>query len=316
MEQPSALPHSLNRSVSVIIPVYNGKAFVGDAIDSVLKQQGDYVHEIVVVDDGSSDGTADFITVHYPDTVRLIAKPENAGASAARNTGIFAAKGAYVAFLDADDVWRADKLERQMPIFSEYQAGMVCSSGKIIELAHHASNPHTGYGTAGKTEPLSQAYVFEHPLIYTTSIVLSTQLARELNGFDTHYHTAEDIDFVLRLTTCATIYLCAEPLVEYRRRENSLGSSPDSYRDHLAVLDAFLANNPSFAQQHHNVIKRTRRTIYDKWLENELYQRNFTQFYRTLRTAIRLSFSPTACKLMLKSVPLLCLSVLKHKSHP
>jgi len=301
----------LRASVSVVIPVYNGRAFVCDAIDSALQQQGDYLNEVLVIDDGSSDGTAELVQERYPDRVRLITKPHNQGASAARNTGIFAAAADYVAFLDADDIWTSDKLAQQMPVFAEKQAGMVCSAGKVIDIDTSQLLNADRYRREGGVKPLSLTYLFEHPLIYTTSLVLPTELARRLNGFDTQYKTAEDIDFVLRVAAASSVYLCAQPLVEYRRRANSLGSCPNSYHDHLRVLDAFLAKHPQFSQQHPQLVKRTQRRIYDKWLEDSLYQRQFATFFTTLWRSTRLSWSLTTSKLALKSLPLLLLSALQ-----
>lgn len=294
--------------VSVIVPVYNGRDFVADAIDSVLQQEGNWVKEIIVIDDGSGDGTAQFIADSYANQVRLIVKPENQGASAARNTGIFSATGEYVAFLDADDIWRSDKLNQQLPVLIEKQAGMVCSSGKVIDINSQRQLNKTTSNCHAEAKQLSLSYIFEHPLIYTASIVLPSQLAQQLSGFNTHYQTAEDTDFILRLAVKHTVYLCPQPLVEYRRRANSLGSSVNSYRDHIQVLKAFLLRQPEFASQHPQLIQRTIRKVYDKWLENALFQRDFKLFYRVLGQSSRFRPSATMAKLTLKSFVLLLLT--------
>lgn len=109
--------------VSCIIPVFNGERFVAEAIASVLAQAHHPV-EVIVVDDGSTDGTAAAVracgsAVHY------IHQP-NAGPPAARNTGIRAAHGEFIAFLDADDRWRPEKLARQLALFSAEPALHCC----------------------------------------------------------------------------------------------------------------------------------------------------------------------------------------------
>ena len=102
--------------VSVIINVYNGEAYLAEAIDSVQAQT--YAHrELIVVDDGSTDGTAG-VAARYGDALRYL-RQENAGIGAARNLGIEHARGEYLAFLDADDRFVADKLERQLAAFAE-----------------------------------------------------------------------------------------------------------------------------------------------------------------------------------------------------
>lgn len=103
-------------TISVIIPVYNGAEFVTQALDNVFSQ-GIELHEVIVVDDGSSDGSCDVVRA-YPAQVTLI-EQENAGPGAARNTGIKAATGAFVAFLDVDDLWPEGKLQRQIDVMQD-----------------------------------------------------------------------------------------------------------------------------------------------------------------------------------------------------
>ena len=100
-------------TVSVVIPFYNSERYVARAISSVLSQ-GRKADEVIVVDDGSTDGTASEVA-KFGDTVKYIYQ-ENRGASAARNTGILAAESEWIAFLDADDEWLPDYLEKQSNI--------------------------------------------------------------------------------------------------------------------------------------------------------------------------------------------------------
>lgn len=100
--------------VSVIIPVFNGEAYISEAIDSVYGQTWSNL-EIIVIDDGSTDGTAALLARDNRD-VRYVHQP-NAGIGAARNRGLDCARGEYISFIDADDIWIADKLERQMSVF-------------------------------------------------------------------------------------------------------------------------------------------------------------------------------------------------------
>ena len=96
--------------ISVVIPAYNAEQHIGRAIDSVLAQTRP-ADEIIVIDDGSTDATAEVIR-SFGDRVTLI-QQKNAGVSVARNTGIEAATGDWIAFLDADDEWLPEKLKRQ-----------------------------------------------------------------------------------------------------------------------------------------------------------------------------------------------------------
>jgi glycosyltransferase involved in cell wall biosynthesis len=106
---------NLQSMVSCVIPVFNGENFLAEAIESVLAQTHSSL-EVIVVDDGSTDGSADVARDFADRGVRLLSQ-NNAGCASARNLGIAAASGDYVALLDADDLWLPDKLERQLVVF-------------------------------------------------------------------------------------------------------------------------------------------------------------------------------------------------------
>ena len=103
--------------ISVIIPVFNGEKFISEAIDSIL-QQHYHPLEIIVVNDGSTDETKQILTP-YLHTIRYIEK-ENAGVATARNVGVKAASGLFMAFLDADDIWHPEKLNHHLGEFDRY----------------------------------------------------------------------------------------------------------------------------------------------------------------------------------------------------
>jgi glycosyltransferase involved in cell wall biosynthesis len=100
--------------ISCIVPVFNGERYLHEALDSILAQTYRPV-EVIVADDGSTDGTV-AVVASYGERVRYLWQP-NAGSPAARNLGLGAAKGEFVAFLDADDLWHPEKLARQMARF-------------------------------------------------------------------------------------------------------------------------------------------------------------------------------------------------------
>lgn len=103
--------------ISCIIPVFNCERYIGESLDSVLAQTCP-VSEILVVDDGSTDGTAAVVAGYEDRGVRYV-RQENMGPAAARNRGVAGTGGGFVAFLDADDLWAPDKLERQVARFRE-----------------------------------------------------------------------------------------------------------------------------------------------------------------------------------------------------
>jgi glycosyltransferase involved in cell wall biosynthesis len=125
--------------VSVVIPVYNRSGTIGRALQSVLAQTFCDV-EVIVVDDGSSDSTADVVEEVVDSRIRLIALGQNRGAAAARNRGVAAATGDYLAFLDSDDIWSPEKLAAQLAYHREHELGARAScTGYILEHAASAS---------------------------------------------------------------------------------------------------------------------------------------------------------------------------------
>jgi glycosyltransferase involved in cell wall biosynthesis len=110
--------------VTVVIPCYRGRRFIADAVASVLSQEGGSV-EVVVVDDGSDDGSAAAVEAIADDRVRLLKHDRNRGIAAARNTGLQAARADLIAFLDQDDLWLRGRLARQLEAFAADRAGDV-----------------------------------------------------------------------------------------------------------------------------------------------------------------------------------------------
>ena len=117
-----------NFFVSVIIPTYNRKERLIKTINSVLAQ--DYKnYEIIIIDDGSVDGTANYIKQYFPQIMLL--EQENQGVSAARNLDIRAAQGNWIAFLDSDDIWHSNKLSQQINYLKKHPQYQICHSEEI-----------------------------------------------------------------------------------------------------------------------------------------------------------------------------------------
>ena len=134
--------------VTAVIPTYNRRHTLARAIDSVL-QQSDPVDELIVVDDGSTDGTADFVRQTYP-SVQLI-RQDNRGVSGARNTGIRAARGTWIALLDSDDSWLPDKMASiraafaQQPQFDLYHSDEIWIRNGVRVNAMHKHRKSGGW---------------------------------------------------------------------------------------------------------------------------------------------------------------------------
>ncbi len=158
--------------VSIIVPVYNAKNYIKEAIEMVSAQTyKDW--ELILVDDASSDGSADYIDeliAGQGKRIRLIRKDKNEGAAMARNTGIDAALGRYIAFLDADDVWRPDKLEKQIAFMERTGAAF---SFHAYEFGDEMARP------TGKVVHVPEVLTFRQALsrtiIFTTTVMFDTE---------------------------------------------------------------------------------------------------------------------------------------------
>ncbi|MGB9624127.1 MAG: glycosyltransferase [Phycisphaerae bacterium] len=184
-------------TVSVVIPAYNAAPYIADAIDSVLAQTHP-AHEIIVVDDGSTDDTVGVVR-RYGDRVILLQQP-NRGPAAARNAGIRRATGEFIAFLDADDIWTDRNLELQVRILSEHP-GYVLSYGYVRRFVGSVppelrnATPHDGSRPQGD---VSTALV--HDTIWATcaALIRRSVLVRT-GGFDEELRVGEDYDLWLRI---------------------------------------------------------------------------------------------------------------------
>ena len=213
-------------TVSAIIPAYNAEATLARAIDSCFAQTHPLL-EIIVVDDGSTDKTAD-IARSYPSPLRLESQT-NAGPSAARNAGARVATGEWLAFLDADDRWRPTKTERQLALVNSTDVAIVHTH--INEPQHHL--------------PLEVTFshLWEANRIGTSAVLMRRSVFERLGGFNEIMRTVEDYNLWLRVAASgATILTCPEVLTEYSRG-NGLSS------DLKNMLDGQLYNIDSIGRE-------------------------------------------------------------------
>ena len=201
-------------AASVVIPAYNAERTLLASMRSVLAQtMGDL--ELAVVDDGSDDQTAE-VARSIPDPrVRVLSQP-NAGAAAARNTGIRAARGKYVAFLDSDDLWLADKLERQLNVF-EHNPDVIA-----VQTSVYFVDPALRMLSVERCRPapnvLLQFLHFEGlPGLMSTLVVRRAIFDEIGGGCDESLAILEDWDLAIRLARHGQVVSLPEPLVLYRQ---------------------------------------------------------------------------------------------------
>jgi glycosyltransferase involved in cell wall biosynthesis len=215
-------------TVTALIPTYNRRAQIFRAIDSVLAQTRP-VDEIIVVDDGSTDGTSEAIRQRYGSQVALF-RQENGGVSAARNRGIREAHGDWIAFLDSDDVWFPTKNQLQVEALASLgdEFGL-CFSDNLFagdpELKHSVFQK-VGFEGASKLGPFEEStkqVLDGREPFFTSSLMVSRSLFDRLGGFDETLVVGEDADMVFRLSFATRFCFVGEPLVTVDRTPSRSG---------------------------------------------------------------------------------------------
>ena len=240
-------------TVSVVIPTYNAARYVGAAVDSVLGQTFRDV-EVVVVDDGSTDDTAAVLS-RYGQPVRYL-RQENSGVSAARNRGIQESIGRYVAFLDADDTWFPEKLDRQIAALESSSQYRACYSAHVIcteALAPLAVQRSVRHGSALE-DLLLRGNVVGTP----SSVLCDRSLFSIVERFDPRLSQCADWDMWVRLATATEFLYLDEPLVTYRQHGSNMSADPALLeRDSTRVLEKAF-ELPNMPQQ----VRAARRTAF------------------------------------------------------
>ena len=239
--QPQTIHSDTSPTVSVITPAYNAAKYIGEALDSVLNQTF-RSHELIVINDGSPDtDELERELQKYPATIRYI-KQENRGAAAARNAGLRSARGEYAAFLDADDRWFPDFLEKQLAFLRSSNADLVFSDARLI-----GDSPLAGR-TFMELDPPKSAVTPESLLAVEVAVLTSAVLARkqpifEVGLFDETIKRGHDFELWFRLAKSGTRF-AYQPrvLAEHRIVESGLsGDALSQLCRTLSVLEVVKA---------------------------------------------------------------------------
>jgi glycosyltransferase involved in cell wall biosynthesis len=241
--------------VSVVIPTYNRAETLTRAVDSALAQTVDDV-EVLVVDDGSTDETRALIEGGEDPRVRYLAHDTNRGVSAARNTGVEAARGEYVAFLDSDDEWLPRKLDRQLSVLDDRGEGWVgayCDTvstglstgeriaGAVSEKLFRSAAPREGGQELA--EALVSMQVFMGP---GSTLLVERDVVTSTGGFDEGLSIYEDWDLVLRVLSVGKIAHVDEPLAV----THFTGDAP---------AEAYVANDRRYLERNAELVETLER---------------------------------------------------------
>lgn len=213
--------------VSVILPTHNRWPILRDAIESVLCQsyRG---FELIVVDDGSEDGTAEHLR-RYSSALRLFSQPRR-GVAAARNIGVRCSSGRYLAFLDSDDLWLLRKLETQVAFMEPRPEVEICQTEEIWTRHGVRVNPKRRH-----RKPSGDIFraSLDLCLVSPSAAMMTRKLFDRIGGFDDDFAVCEDYDLWLRVAVDTPVHLIPEALVVKR------GGHPDQLSRSTWGLDRF-----------------------------------------------------------------------------
>ncbi|AFY99667.1 glycosyltransferase family 2 protein [Calothrix sp. PCC 6303] len=203
--------------VSVVIPAYNAMAYLPQTIDSVLNQTfTDF--EILVIDNSSSDNIIEWVSQIKDSRITLITH-ENRGATNSRNIGILRAKGEYIAFLDADDLWEKTKLEKQVSCLEQNPSvglvytwtDLIDSTGKLLKLS--IKHQEEGY--------IWEKVVIQDVVGNGSCAMVRASCFQEVGLFDSNVGIADDFDMWIRIAAVYEFAVVKECLVLYRQHQNN-----------------------------------------------------------------------------------------------
>jgi glycosyltransferase involved in cell wall biosynthesis len=264
--------------VSVVIPTRNARGWVGRAIESA-RAQSRAPAEIIVVDDGSPDGTLELVRGQYPDVIAE--RSPHKGVSAARNCGIAMARGECVAFLDADDVWAPWKLERQHAAVAAHPGWGMC----VADGRRFRPGDAVDWGVRPETPRrpphlLAFADLLRCHGVFTSSVLVRRSVLDEVGTFDEGLVRSEDHDLWLRIAHAHPLVELSDVLIAYQVTPGSLSHEPLALGvDRLRVIDRWRETAPEAVAQAvrlrasslvRKLLRAGRtdeaRTIYGDWL--------------------------------------------------
>lgn len=279
-------------AVSVVLPTYNRASCLRQSMDSVLQQTFRNL-ELIVVDDASEDNTKAIVEGMSDPRIRYVRHESNRGGSAARNSGISMARGAFVAFQDSDDDWLPDKLERQMAAVDAECNVVYCGYTKrVAESETYVPDRRIVRRDGDILRPLLSAN-----FVGTPTLVVRRSLLQEVGGFDESLGRFQDWELVIRLAAVSPFRLIDEPLVIARDTAGNISSNAPAG---VAALRAILERQAALYERFPTAAFDALATLGHLECLSGEYDRARSSFRRALR------IRPTSPK-VLAALALSCL---------
>ncbi|MDK2801600.1 MAG: hypothetical protein PWQ70_3219 [Clostridiales bacterium] len=240
-----------NNLVSIVVPAYNAEKYIADAIESVLRQTYPYF-ELIIVDDASTDRTAEVVQSFSDQRIKLIRHASNKGPGAARNTAIEVASGKWMAVLDADDQWKANRLERLVGVLNDAGEGYFVADNNLLcfdtSSCLRSWRPDKIFCGHDWIDFDLCDYI-KNGCRAIKPILPLDHIKQSKLYYNSHCFYGEDFEFICHLFRIGlTLRLINEPLYLYRITPGSLTSKLNKY-EHLCEVYERLIAEPGFSQE-------------------------------------------------------------------
>jgi glycosyltransferase involved in cell wall biosynthesis len=227
--------------VSIVMAAYNSAPYMPEAINSVISQSYPY-WELHIINDGSKDNTAEVVRPFLADPRIIYHEQENTGQARAKNRGLRAARGEFIAFLDADDKWSPDKLEKQLPVFKAHpEAGLVHTNVMLItESGEPLGSPQRSYPQGW----ISGDLLIDNRVNGMASIV-RRECLEQVGIFDESLSMGIDYDLWLRISARYQILFLDEVTYFYRQWAGQMSHRYEERMDNaIRIMEKFLREHP------------------------------------------------------------------------
>lgn len=294
--------------ITVVIAAFNAESTLKDTLDSVKAQTFQEL-EIIVVNDGSTDQTTTILESYSKeyDSLRIVSQ-KNMGVSRARMNGIYASRGEWVAFLDADDLWMPDKLELQVAELERHSDAVLVFADQI-DVIGEREDSRTNFQQKPPARGRVLAQLFFGNFISTSSVIVKRSAIVDIGGFNPKLRVNEDTDLWLRLSEVGEFCYVDKVLVRRRILSTSLTRSRqlECYKQDLEIIEFWLKRRPDMFKVTDKLVSRRIGSIWKRMADFQFSAGSFSESHASyLRAIAFLGSSPQLLfRVLLARVPYL-----------